>query len=295
MVVKYNINSNGRNIKCIEFDGLVEQLEYIKPQIQNNVYGIVDEIRENSYNNWNGKYTLDQTLNGMMYGFKSETDYFLDMVEEIRTQEGLSDGMYMDVEGYAYDMGSVVDGVPECCVNTGMPTPTPSVSIMVDISFSCGYSAQDLNNRGVAITNLVNTLLLNGYIVDLYYMMYNTQSDMDIMYTIKVDTKTMPISSVAFMSSVDYFRKIGFVTMDVIRGKQSSYGRGTSTIHNFMLNKFKKNDIFFIGGSYSNNSLCSHLSDVRDANKHLLEMFETFCKEHKIKITFKNDSIDTNS
>lgn len=296
MVVKYNINSNGRKIKCFEFDGLVEQLETIMPQIKNNVYGIVDELKENSEGGWNGKYTLEQTLNGMKYGFKAETDYFLDCIEEIRTQDALSEGMYMDVEGYAYDIGSVVQGVPECCINTGLPTPTPSVTIMVDISFSCVFGSNQLNNRGIAITNLVNTLLLNGYIVDLYFMMYNTQSDMDIMYTIKVDTKSMPISSIAFMSSTDYFRKIGFITMDYIRGKQSGWGRGQSTMHDFMLNKFKKNDIFFIGGGYSNNELSSHLGSPQEADKYLLLMFEKFCKEHKIKITFRKDvDIESNA
>lgn len=289
MVVKYSINNNGRKIKCFEFEGLVEQLESIMPLIKNNTYGIVDEIKNDSKDNWNGKYNLTQTINGMKYGFQAETDYFLECIEEIRTQDALSEGMYMDVEGYAYDIGSVVQGVPECCINTGIPTPTPSITIMVDISFSCVFSSEQLNNRGIAIANLVNTLLLNRYIVDLYFMMYNTQSDMDVMYTIKVDTKTMPISTIAFMSSTDYFRKIGFITMDYMRDKQSSRGRGQSTLHNFMLNKFKKNDIFFIGGGYSNNELSSHLDTPQNADKYLLHMFEKFCKEHKIKITFKKD------
>ena len=55
-----------------------------------------------------------------------------------------------------------------------------------------------------------------------------------------------------------------------------------------MLNKFKKEDIFFIGGSYANPQISSHINTVSEANEYIISLFATYCKEHKIKLTFKD-------
>lgn len=280
-IKKYKIN----NVKCVEFDSLSEQLEYILPNLKSNMYDIKNEINSNL--KWNGNYTLDQTIEGMQYGFASNTLYFLDCITNIRSQDGIKEGLYLDTEGFVYDMGSVVSGIPECCLNIGIPTINPCIKIMVDVSFDCSVPAKDICNRGIAIANLVNTLLINNYIVELYFIMYNNQSDMDVMSLLKVDTKVLPISTIAFVSSVDYFRKICFCTMDVIRDKQSNIGRGTSRMQKFILDKLKKDDIFFIGGSYENKEQLKHIKDVNNANKYILKLFKKFCDEHKIIITFK--------
>lgn len=293
MVKTYNIISNNKKIKCVEFNGLLEQLDYITPQIENNVYNIVNEIGKSNKDKWNGEYTLNQTLEGMKYGFTNSTNYFLDNISEIRSQEGLDEGIFMDCEGFAYDMGNVVNGIPECCINIGLPSPKPCIKIMVDVSFSCNFKSKQINNRGIAITNLVNTLLIHGCLVELSFMMYNHQSDMDIMTLTTIDTKCLPISTIAFINSVDFFRKICFITMDVVREKESEWGRGNSNIKDFMLNKFKNDDIFFIGGSYVNTELSQNLNTVKQANNYILQLFKLFCKEHKIKIVIDKEDIDT--
>lgn len=221
----------------------------------------------------------------MKYGFQDETDYFLDTIVKINRTTDINNGLFMNYEGFAYDMGKVVSGEPECCLNIGLPNSTPYIKIYVDISFSCIYKAEQIYNRGIAITNLINTLLLNGVIVDLYFMEYNHQYDLDIMYTLKVDTTTLSISCI--------FRKMGFILIDLIRNKQSEDGRGNSTVLPFMLENFKKNKIFFIGGSYTNEKFCKNLQNINVANNYLINMFNKFCKDNEISISlFNNQNID---
>lgn len=287
MAIKYNIKADNKQIKCMEFDNIIDLYENIMPFIKANTFGVVDEINENV--GWNGEHSLNQTVEAMKFGFQKNTDYFLDNIKEIRSQETTGKGTYLDYEGFAYDMGNVVEGVPECCLNADLPATKPCIKIVVDIGFPSLYSAKQLNNRGIAIANLINTLIINGFIIDLCFMRYNHQHDMDIMFTVQVNTEVLPISVVAFLSSSDFFRKIGFITTDFIRERPSEIGRGMTIIQEFMLNKFKREDIFFIGGGYSNPELCYHLENIKEANNYLLSLFNTYCKEHKIKIVLNSE------
>lgn len=283
-MIKYTIDNNGKKIKAIDFDNLNEQLLYIQKPIKDKAYSVIDQVKQED--NFYGTHTLDQSLQGMKYGFDNDTNYFLDNIAQIQNDDGLTDGIHVDVEGFAYDMGSVVEGIPECCLNSNLPTPTPSVTIMVDIAFSWCVSARAISNRGIAITNLINTLLLNGYIVDLYLLRYNSQYDLDIMYTVKIDTTNLSIANIAYVCTPEYFRKIGWITTDVLREKESESGRGESKILPFMLNKIKKEKIFFIGGDYSDSNITSHLDSVKNANNYILETFKKYCNENKITIKF---------
>ncbi len=269
-------------IKCVDFDEFIDQLEYILPFIKNDTFGTVTEV--NQKDDFYGENDLDQTIDGMNYGFKKNTDYFLEVIEDTKSFKDDANLMYMDIEGFSYDMGAVVSGVPECCINTGLPAPTPCFKIFVDITFNWTYSAKQIMNRGIAITCLIENLILNGYIVDLYVMDFNRQSDIHTMYTVKVDTQNLSIANIAFMSSPEYFRKIGWITTDKIRNKASEGGRGNSTLLPFMLDKIKKDKIFYIGGSYTDSDLCNHLSTPQEAIKYLVNKFNTFCKDNKIYV-----------
>lgn len=285
-IIKYTLYNQNKPIKCVDFKSLVDQYNFIIEHINLNTFNIKDEIKKDS--GWNGKHSLDESLKAMFFGFDNNTNYFLNNVNIIRSQDGIGEGYYMDSEGLVYDMGAFVSGEPECCLNMGLPEVKPSFKIMVDISFSSQYTEKQINNRGIAITNLINTLLINGYLVDLYFMLYNTQYDMDVMFTIDLDTKCLPIATIAYLCSTDYFRKICFAVIDKIREKKSCENRGISRLTSFMLDKFKKDDIFFIGGSFNNPEIGDKINTIDSANKYILELFNKFCKEHKIKISLED-------
>lgn len=282
----YDIKQNGFTIRCADFDSFIDQYHFIKDFIKEDRFGTVKEV--NKKDDFYGLHSLRNTIDGMSYGFQEATDYFLDVIADIKSSKDASNGIYMDYQGYAYDMGSVVNGVPECCINSGTPTPTPCIKIMVDITFSWSYSQKEIYNRGVAITNLINTLLINGFIVDLCVVELNHQFDMDVLYTVKIDTNTLSIANIAFMCSPEYFRKIGFITVDCIRNKESNTGRGMSLIYDFMLKKIQKEKIFFIGGSYNNKDFCNYLNNIEETNDYILKMFKKYCEENEIELTIED-------
>lgn len=292
MAVEYTINNNNRKIKCVDFDGFMDQLDYIKLFLENNTFNTATEV--DMCDNFYGNNSLQNTVRGMNYGFQKSTDYFMNVLEENKSFTDNNSGIFMDNEGFAYDMGAVVNGEPECCLNTGLPTLTPCIKILVDLSFPWHYTSEEIFNRGIAITNLVETLLANGYIVDLYAIEFNSQSDMDVIYTNKIDTQNLSIANIAFMSSPEYFRKIGFITVDRIRNKESEAGRGRSQMLKFMIDKIKRDKIFFISGGFTGAMKDFFVTPLK-AIEDLTEKFNTYCTENKLDITLSVNGIDTNN
>lgn len=286
MAVKYELKSNNKIIKCVDFDSFTDQLRCVYGFIKEDPFNTIKEV--NHKDNFYGKHSLNETLDGMNYGFSDSTRKFLNLVGELKVDKDVNNGVFMDTEGFAYDMGAVVNGEPECCVNFGTPKPTPCINIIVDISWSGGISANRIFNRGVAITNLVHTLILNGCIVDLHAFRYNMQEDMDIMFTTKIDTRTLSMANIAFMCSPEYFRKMGWITTDFIRERPSEWGRGRSEASDFLLRKIKKEKIFFIGGDFCNPSIVTRLETPVSASNYIIELFNKFCKENKIAISIDN-------
>lgn len=284
MSVEYDFKYKNKLVKAVQFDGFIDQLKYIDNFVKENKFKTPSQV--NKCDNFYGLHSLSDSLDGMNYGFPETTDYFKNILTQIKSCTKSFDGIFMDYEGFAYDMGAVVSGEPECCVNMGLPVPTPCVKIFVDIAWSSYISATSIFNRGIAITNLVNTLLINGCVVDLYAIRYNIQHDMDIFFTTKIDTKTLSIANIAFMCSPCYFRKIGWITTDCIRDKESEIGRGMSRMTDFLLKKIKDDKIFFIGGDYTNEDICEHLNSIEQANEYILKIFKVYCEENKLPITF---------
>lgn len=287
MSVVYNFKYKNKIVKTAQFDGFIDQLAFIDNFVKNNTFDTPKHV--NVCDNFYGKHNLNETLDGMNYGFAETTDYFKNLITKIKSCTKSFDGIFMDYQGFAYDMGAVVSGEPECCVNMGLPVSTPCIKIFVDIAWSSWISAEQIFNRGVAITNLVNTLLVNGCVVDLYAVRYNIQDDLDIFFTTKIDTKTLSIANIAFMCSPCYFRKIGWITTDCLRDIPSSPDRGCSRMTDFLLNKIKQDKIFFIGGDYTNSSITGHLNSIEEASEYILEIFKKYCKENKIAITFEDN------
>lgn len=276
---------DGKLEKCVFFDNLVEQKEYIKEAIATGKWNIVSEIRERQpvETNFFGDTNLENTLIAMDYGLKSYTEYFLDNLDEINSEQDGADGMFMDYEGFAYDMGAVVSGEPECCVNMNQLAPTPVINICVDISFCWNVPAKEIMNRGIAITNLINTLLTKKYIVNLEFVHYNIQSDMNTYLRTKIDTTTISISTIAMLCSPQFFRQISWVSIDECREKNSDCGRGNSILNKKQREMLSK-DALFIGGSYNDDNYTDDggYGTVEKANKHIIELFNDYCRKQNI-------------
>lgn len=282
---RYEMEEEGRKVKCIEFENIQEQKEYIKNCIEEKKWDIIDEIKnaENDRRRFKffGSSTLEDTFKSLDYGLSSYTEYFLENINEAANTSEEDNGLYMDIEGFAYDMGSVVEGVPECCINAGMPLSVPIVKIMVDITFATYTEAKQIMNRGVAITNLINTLLAQKNIVELSFIDFNVQGDMNTFIKTNVDTTTLPIGTIAMICSPQFFRQISWITTDELRNKNSGWGRGRSEMLRCVHEQIKKENILFIGGSYTDTGCIEdgHYDSIKAANEYITKKFNDYCKK----------------
>ena len=298
MVRLYTFKDNNRSIKCADFNGLVDQYNFISDEFKEKKYRTVQMQIDENRDDWWGRHNIEETLQGMFYGFENSTEYFLENIQSSKYFNEKDNGIQMSEQGNIYDMGSFVSGIPECCLDFGLPTPNPYIKIMVDLPFSCGYSEKQIYNRDIAILALLQTLIISKCIVDLYMFEFNQQSDMYTMYTNKIDMNCISISDLAFLCSPEYFRRIGFVTIECIRQRSSEWGCGNSTLTNFIKEKIKKDKIFFIGGSYTDGELANNLSTPDKAIECLLTKFNKFCTENKLNLNLqmkKNGAINVSS
>ena len=63
-------------------------------------------------------------IDWLRYGQETQTEAFIDNLKDAGTSIDVNDGIFRDIEGFAYDMGSVVKGEPECCLNTWGSCPS---------------------------------------------------------------------------------------------------------------------------------------------------------------------------
>lgn len=268
-----------KELKTKVFNSLNEQKEFIKEYIKKGKH-VVSMIKRHEKNqkDFYGKNSLEETLKGFDYGFQGNTEYFLENLSDTSNGEYTDNCIRMDIEGCAYDMGAVIAGEPECCINMQTRGIGKRIEINIDLSFHCGFTAEEINNRGIAIVRLINTLLAKGYIVDLYVYCYNNQDDMDVYYKTKISTETLTISTVAFISSVEFFRKIDWITTEVLRGKPSEDGLGCSRYSSSEVqNKITKSGLCIPGGYQG----CNHdnVRSVEAATKWVQKLYEDYCKQ----------------
>ena len=67
-MIKYTIKDKDVEIKCVNFDSILDQYEFLKYFVQSDNFGTVREV--NKQDNFYGKRKFKDSLNGMMYGFQ---------------------------------------------------------------------------------------------------------------------------------------------------------------------------------------------------------------------------------
>lgn len=272
-------------LKTKTFDNLFQFTQYVEKAIADNRWEFVSEIKHRAgRDNFFGETTLEQTLNSAKYGLKKYTEYFLDNINEVSTEQDVYDGIFLDNQGFAYDMGAVVSGVPECCLNTGALSSTPVITIYVDMAFNAGTKARLIQNRGIAITNLVHTLIAKKYIIDIHFIDFNTQYDMDTLITIKMDSSILSAATVSFMSSPEFWRQMVWIAEDELRQKDSESGRGTAFLTDEVRHIFEDNNIFVIPGYYQDRECLEHYEEVDSANKYISKLFNQYCKQRELEV-----------
>lgn len=266
-------------IRCIEFDNLQEQKDYISEAVRTKKWSIVKEIVPDDFY---GRHTLEETMQGMDYGFPANTEIFLSNIKDVSSEDIGGENVYMDIQGFAYDMGAVVSGEPECCINFNTNGNTPVIKILIDIGFDGSVRAEYINNRSFAIVNLINTLINKKYIVDVKFLNYNIQGDMSTVVFTKCNVENLSIATIAMISSPEYFRQIIWITRDELRNKESEYGRGRTTNDNKFKELLKNENALFIPGSFINHNFTYDCQTKEKANSYITQLFNEYCEINNI-------------
>lgn len=265
----------------IEFDSLLTHAEYLKPYIEGGGYRVPKEMKSEPY--FYGKKTIEKVSDEMKYGDNTATAKLLDDIKQSGNNESDSNtGVFMDIEGVAFDMGSVISGEPECCVAMDSPDVKPLIKVMIDLGYNGDASANVINYRAVGIVNLINTLQAQGNILEVYVVRYATISSGNGKYAqkVKIDTNNLCISQLACASSVGYYRGACWLTTAIEMGNKSYSGESKSDISSEMKSNLRKDGYFYIGGGYSDNHMY-RLRSGEDATDYIKKLYNDFLSNPK--------------
>lgn len=243
--------------KVQEFGSFNEVAEYIEKTPNLEKYGMAKEYL---YRGFNGVSDIKECYDRLRYGDQKQTTSFIKELKDVDEYTDSNDGVFMDIEGFGYDMGAVVSGEPECCLNTGSPVPKKSMNIYIDIGY-CGETSIDIiNNRGYAIVKLLNSLLAKGIIVNLYVVHYITTHDdyKDYAQIIKIPTDFLTLATVGYSCTCDFFRAVTWL-LTAIQKKKFSYngGDGCSKPRCEILERYNKRGDLYIPSGYTDERLNS--------------------------------------
>ena len=248
------LNIFGNDIKTVQFADIMDMAKFIDENRGKQKWRVL----EKDANSWNNNCDFDKAYNQMVYGYKYNQnlmDNLADFTDEDMLDIG---GLSMDVEGSAYDMGAVVQGVPECCIADTAVEEKKHLRLVASVGFNSGVDSEYIINRGVAIADLAASLMLKGYVVDLDFLMqYNptwSGSCGSAIFFIRIPPGGFCASTIAFLTSAQFLRKICIGVCDFILQKDID-GHATGIKSKKVLDWCKKNSLYSEDGyDIDNNS-----------------------------------------
>lgn len=273
----YETKEYGYNITHFEsLSEVVQLLESKLNEIKRN-FSILGNFRREP--EFFGTSDIEKTIEKLKYGNIKITQNFLNNIKDTKSEDGNdNEGYFMDVQGVAYDMGAVVAGEPECCINQGAPNTKPYLKIYIDTGYSGDVEQETIDNRGIAIYELIKTLLTKGYILDIYFIhfknCYTGEGCRLEAQTFKVTTENLIISQIAFCGSCEFFRAICWLLDAIQMGKCEYTGDGNSTLSDEVIKFFHKDKCLYIpsGYKYSAFDRCT----LEQARKYVTEIYNNY-------------------
>lgn len=263
------INKDG-GYTVIEFDSLSSHADYITENNKSS-YSYNKTLEHcNGFIGIDGN--LDTIIGNIRYGDEKLTTSLLNLKEQDNYEAEEYD-IHMDIEGFAYDMGSVICGEPECCLNTNPLAPKKTIEIVVDLGYSGGVYSDAINYRSIAIMNLVTSLQREGYIVKLSLL--STYPGNYQIHKTNIDTDIVSASQLAVGTSSYYWRGASWLTVQILNKGGCDGGMDGSRTPQEVIDQFKKDNIFYIGGGYTDSRM-NYFDSVDEANGYIQELFSKF-------------------
>ena len=192
-----------------------------------------------------------------------------------------NDGFQLSNEGIAYDMGSVIEGNPECCIAPKGLNQKKYVKIKIHNFISARFNKEYIDNRAIAIANFVNNLVVKNYIVDLELFAEETFEEdwkevCSTTFSMKIPTNIINIPRIAYILSTEFYRGILWLYGAIKVGNYNiDNGRNDITDFEEEFTKCAKNNEFFIKALNSDEDF-SNFDSLEAANKAILESWNKF-------------------
>lgn len=212
-------------------------------------------------------------------GKQAQTEVFIKNLKDAGTTIDVNEGIFRDVEGFAYDMGSVVDGTPECCLNSGSPVVKKGINIYIDVGYSGSVEPETIDYRGFAIVKLLNTLIAEGYLLNVNIIHFITAKGRYLAQTFKINTDILDLSSIGFAGTCEFFRVVTWLLTAIQLEDKSYEGDGRSKPEQSILDSIKDRGDLYIPSGYTDSAFndCSK----EGAEKRVIEIFNKWLERNK--------------
>ena len=280
------------NVKVARFNGMADLYDFINENESKKDWATISRCETRS--DWSGNKTYKEAKEQIIYGDEDCTQYFINGLKTINEDCDKNSGIGFDVEGSCYDMGAVIEGVPECCIKQDVLTKRKFIKIVVTTNFSWRVDADYIKNRGIAIFNLINTLIMQGYIVELSFIGCFTHyysdnkgadcgdTDRNALMIIDIPDCQNCISTIAYLCSVQFFRVIEILVADMITGDSGCDGSNTGHKGYELKKKLESGEYLYFPDGYDNSDFSgSRYNTIENATKEVVKVFNEYCEKQK--------------
>lgn len=272
------------------FENNIDIYNYIRKMENEKTWSHLEEYR-NRGNNWAGNVTYGQAMQNLLYGNKDITPQFIEGLKNLGHDIYSNTGVFMNTEGFAYDMGAVVSGEPECCVDMKAPELKKNIKIVLDYTANGGVDGRIIINRGIALVNLIYTLISKGYIIDFNLCRVSLWNDEKghigsetinkHFISIKVPTETLTVGTLGFYCSLEFFRVIMILAESMMLDLPNAPGHccGTEDKKDYML----EDNVFLIPSFYLDGKARTKCNTEEGAKEYIIGLFNEYCKQHNLE------------
>lgn len=201
-----------------EFKSINEMLKVIAKRKQNHSMRYRNSSTENSYD-FTGTNSYEEAEELFKNGDKEKYEMiqkeFRSKVNNVRTNLLPRRQVRTGVVGYAPNVPNAIMGLPNSMIYTDkVNMKSKTVSILYSITGNCYIEAKEFIKSGVAVLDVVNSLELSGYRVEVKILFFNAKEcdeKLRGLVTVKNYNEHLDLLKMAFpLANPSMFRRFGF-------------------------------------------------------------------------------------
>lgn len=231
------------------------------------------------------KYSWEETTEHLKHGFTTEKMFYQkEQLTKIVNEELTKLGIKYDVTGDYLDVGTYMTGQPECFAQFDyFPEDKPLINIIINISKSTVITPELVENRGIAIASLIETLK-SSYNIRCYlvkateYMKYNTY----FRFNLNVNGFASFNQLMTYIGHTGFYRRTCFCMLERMFNRFScdndGYGRPID------VTEFDQTKTLYFKPMRDNYDCEESYGDLEKSKRTILEIVEDLKKKQKTTI-----------